>query len=52
MTETMEHFDRVPLTDLPDPFDRFIVATAAQLRLPLVTKDRAITTAGIAQIVW
>ena len=46
--ETMEHFDRVPLAELADPFDRFILATAAQLRLPLVTADRAMSAAGLA----
>ena len=50
--ETMEHFDRVPLAELADPFDRFILATAAQLRLPLVTADRAISAAGVAEILW
>jgi PIN domain nuclease of toxin-antitoxin system len=51
-TETMEHFDRVPLAELADPFDRFILATAAQLRLPLVTADRAISAAQVVEIVW
>lgn len=37
---TMEHFTRVPLADLADPVDRLILATAAQLSLPLVTVDR------------
>jgi PIN domain nuclease of toxin-antitoxin system len=50
--ETMEHFDRVPLAELADPFDRFILATAAQLRLPLVTADRAVSAAGLAEVVW
>ena len=50
--ETMEHFDRVPLAELADPFDRFILATAAQLRLPLVTADRAMSAAGLAEILW
>jgi len=50
--ETMEHFERVPLAELADPFDRFILATAAQLRLPLVTADRAVTAAGVAEILW
>ena len=50
--ETMEHFERVPLAELADPFDRFILATAAQLRLPLVTADRAVAAAGVAEILW
>jgi PIN domain nuclease of toxin-antitoxin system len=49
---TMEHFDRVPLTALRDPFDRFILATAAQLRLPLVTADTAITRTELVEIIW
>ncbi|MGH3910608.1 MAG: hypothetical protein ACRDRM_07225 [Pseudonocardiaceae bacterium] len=49
---TMMHFDSVPLDDLRDPFDRFILATAAQLRIPLVTADRAITKTGMADIIW
>jgi PIN domain nuclease of toxin-antitoxin system len=52
MSETMEHFDRVPLASLADPFDRFILATALQLDLPLVTADRQMSNAGIARIVW
>jgi len=48
----MDHFERVPLEQLGDPFDRFILATAAYLRLPLVTKDRAVVAAGIAEIIW
>jgi PIN domain nuclease of toxin-antitoxin system len=49
---TMMHFDRVPLNDLRDPFDRFILATAAQLRVPLVTADRAIAKTGMVDIIW
>src|SRR3712207_969253 len=48
--ETMEHFDRVPLAQLADPFDRFILSTAAQLRLPLVTADRAMAAAGVSEV--
>jgi PIN domain nuclease of toxin-antitoxin system len=49
---TMEHFDAVPLAALGDPFDRFILATAAQLRRPLVTADRAISDTKIVEVVW
>jgi PIN domain nuclease of toxin-antitoxin system len=52
LTETMEHYDRVPLSVVKDPFDRFILATAAQLRLPPVTADRAVSAAGLAQVIW
>lgn len=49
---TMMHFDAVPLNDLRDPFDRFILATAIQLGIPLVTADRAISNAKTAEIIW
>ncbi|HEU0088187.1 MAG TPA: PIN domain-containing protein [Pseudonocardiaceae bacterium] len=49
---TMIFFDDIPLNDLRDPFDRFILATAAQLRLPLVTADRAIAKTGMVEIIW
>jgi PIN domain nuclease of toxin-antitoxin system len=52
LTETMEHYDRVPLAAVKDPFDRFILATAAQLRLPLVTADDAITASGAVEVIW
>jgi PIN domain nuclease of toxin-antitoxin system len=47
----MAHFDRVSHKTLPDPFDRFIVATALQLRLPLITADRAIRATGAVEII-
>jgi PIN domain nuclease of toxin-antitoxin system len=49
---TMTHFDAVPLDELRDPFDRFILATAAQLSVPIVTADRAISKAGTVEIIW
>jgi PIN domain nuclease of toxin-antitoxin system len=49
---TMVHFGTVPLADLRDPFDRFILATALQLRVPLITADHAITDTGAAEIIW
>ena len=49
---TMTHFGSVPLDDLRDPFDRFILATVAQLGVPLVTADRSISKAGVVEIIW
>jgi PIN domain nuclease of toxin-antitoxin system len=49
---TMRYFDVVPLNDLRDPFDRFILATAIQLSVPLVTSDRAISNTKTAEIIW
>jgi PIN domain nuclease of toxin-antitoxin system len=37
---------------LKDPWDRFIVATAQVLQLPLVTKDRRIRRSGLAETIW
>lgn len=51
VTATMEHFTRVPLVELADPFDRFILATAVQLGLPLVTVDRAMSRCGAVQVI-
>ncbi|MGH3897886.1 MAG: hypothetical protein ACRDTA_06430 [Pseudonocardiaceae bacterium] len=47
----MDYFGRVPLFQLADPFDRFILATAAQLRLPLVTADRAMSKTGLVPVI-
>ena len=35
-----------------DPFDRAIVATAIVMDLPLITKDEAIVTSRLINIVW
>ena len=35
-----------------DPFDKVIVATAAEMSLPLITKDSAITESGLVDICW
>ena len=51
LASTMEYFTSVPLAELGDPFDRFILATAAQLRLPLVTADRAISITGVVEVI-
>jgi len=32
--------------------DRFITATAKVLGLPLITRDKKITAAGIVEVVW
>jgi len=35
-----------------DPFDETITAYAAHLEVPLITKDTAITNAGLIEIYW
>lgn len=37
---------------LADPWDRFIVATAVVLGIPLVTRDAAIADSGLVETVW
>jgi PIN domain nuclease of toxin-antitoxin system len=49
---TMARLMSFPLSVLPDPWDRMIVATALHLGVPLVTKDRAITAAGVVETIW
>ena len=49
---TMGRLASFPLAGLPDPWDRLIVATAMQLNLPLVTRDRAIGNTGAVHTIW
>jgi PIN domain nuclease of toxin-antitoxin system len=42
----------IPRTLLGDPWDRFIVATAKVLEVPLVTRDAAIRDSGLVQTIW
>jgi len=45
-------FTLIPRTVLTDPWDRFIVATAKALQLPLVTRDGAIRESNLVETVW
>jgi PIN domain nuclease of toxin-antitoxin system len=40
--------------DLPqgDPFDRIIVASAIYHKLPLLTRDKNISSSGLVRTVW
>lgn len=42
----------IPRSLLRDPWDRFIVATASALAIPLVTCDNAIQQAQLVDTVW
>jgi PIN domain nuclease of toxin-antitoxin system len=42
----------IPRDVVADPWDRFIVATAKTLGLPLVTRDRAIRDSGLVPTIW
>lgn len=49
------YFDAAELAALRDPWDRLITATATDLGLPLVTKDRVITSIGengAVDVIW
>jgi len=45
-------FTLIPRTVLTDPWDRFIVATAKALALPLVTRDGAIRDSNLVETIW
>lgn len=47
-----ERSTSAPIDSLADPWDRFIVATAAVRGLPLITKDQPITALGVVRIIW
>ena len=42
----------IPRDTLADPWDRFIVATAKVLDVPLVTRDQAIRESGLVPTIW
>ena len=42
----------IPRDVLGDPWDRFIVATAKVLEVPLVTRDAAIRDSGLVPTIW
>lgn len=42
----------IPRDALGDPWDRFILATASALDLPLVTRDERIQKAELVETVW
>lgn len=50
--ETMTQLASFALAPLRDPWDRMIVATAKQLKLPLVTAYRAITDTHVVDVIW
>ncbi len=49
---SMAHLDAFPRAALRDPFDRFIVATALEHELPLVTADKRIIDLGVVTTIW
>lgn len=49
---TMRAMRTLPYILIPDMPDRIITATAVDLDLPLITKDRNITEAKVITVVW
>lgn len=45
-------YTSIPRDVLTDPWDRFIVATAVALAIPLVTRDGAIQAAQLVETIW
>lgn len=42
----------IDLIDIPEIYDRMIVAAAREYDAPLITRDETITTSGLATVVW
>lgn len=42
----------IPRESLTDPWDRFIVATAKTLNVPLITRDARIRESGLVATIW
>jgi PIN domain nuclease of toxin-antitoxin system len=51
-TRIAERSTSAPIDSLADPWDRFIVATAAVRSLPLITRDQPIAALGVVRIIW
>jgi PIN domain nuclease of toxin-antitoxin system len=49
---TIHTMRTLPYVLIPDMPDRIITATALDLGLPLITKDRNITEANVVTVVW
>jgi len=45
-------YTAIPRSVLRDPWDRFIVATAKALALPMVTRDGAIQESNLVETIW
>jgi PIN domain nuclease of toxin-antitoxin system len=47
----IEKSKTIPIREIPDPFDRLIVATSIHLGFPLVTRDKSIQDLGL-ETIW
>jgi PIN domain nuclease of toxin-antitoxin system len=50
--ETIHHLKSISRDLIPDMPDRIIAATALELALPLITKDKKIEKSDIVKIIW
>ncbi len=48
----IDHFAEPGRTQLTDPWDRLIVATAASQGLRLITRDERITESRLVETIW
>lgn len=48
----LDHFGDPRMSQIRDPWDRLIVATAASQGLSLVTRDGQITASGLVRTIW
>ncbi|MFQ5641763.1 MAG: type II toxin-antitoxin system VapC family toxin [bacterium] len=49
---TIRALQSIPREQIPDMPDRIIAATALELDLPLISKDKMITNAGMIEVIW
>ena len=49
---TVAAFGSIPLPALRDPWDRLIMATAIELKVPLVSADTRIAGTGLVEVLW
>ena len=50
--DTAKALQKIPRDDVPDMPDRIIAATAYQLSLPLITRDKKIKKSKIVKVIW
>jgi len=50
--DVADAYTAIDRSQMKDPWDRFIVATAKALHLPLVTRDTAIHRSGLIETIW
>lgn len=50
--ESATQAESIPRAELPDPFDRMIVAAALEYDVPIVSADKRIAELGVVPVIW